>query len=243
VQTVFEQNMPAAGLVDRSLANTALQPFWLDDVPAQPSYPVLTRASTHYDLVVVGGGYTGLWSALLAKQRDPGIRVAVVEGQTIGWAASGRNGGFVDASLTHGAENGRNRWPDEVEVIDRLGLENLDAIEKSVDNLGLDCDFERTGSMSVAVEPYQADELAAAPLGPGQVYLDRQAMRAEVDSPTYLAGVWSKDTSALVHPAKFASELARAAGELGVEIYEHSKVLGTRTGPAGRGRYRCVPNV
>lgn len=226
MRTVFEQNKPAASLIDASLANTALQPFWLDDVPAQPGYPVLTRASTHYDLVVVGGGYTGLWSALLAKQRDPGLRVAVLEGQTIGWAASGRNGGFVDASLTHGAENGRSRWPDEMETLDRLGMENLDGIEKTVDTLGLDCDFERTGSISVAVEPYQADQLAAAPLAPGQVYLDRQAMRDEVASPTYLAGVWSKDTCALVHPAKLVYELARAARELGVEIYEHSKVCG-----------------
>lgn len=226
MHTVFEKNRPAAGLVDRSLANTVLQPFWLDDVPAHPGYPALTRAATHYDLVVVGGGYTGLWSALMAKQRDPELRVAVLEGQTIGWAASGRNGGFVDASLTHGAENGRSRWPDEMETLDRLGMENLDGIEKTVDTLRLDCDFERTGSISVAIEPYQADELAAAPLGPGQVYLDRQAMRAEVASPTYLAGVWSKDTCALVHPAKLVYELARAAAELGVEIYEYSKVCG-----------------
>ncbi|MCC9183194.1 NAD(P)/FAD-dependent oxidoreductase [Mycolicibacterium mageritense] len=233
VQTVFEQNIPAAGLIDRSLADTVLQPFWLDDVPVRPGYPTLTSAPSHYDLVVVGGGYTGLWSALLAKQRDPGLRVALVEGQTIGWAASGRNGGFVEASLTHGAENGRNRWPDEIEVLDRLGMENLDAIEKTVDSLGLDCDFERTGSIAVAVEPYQAAELAAAPTRSDQVYLDRRAIRAEVASPTYLAGVWSKDSAALAHPAKLAYELARVASELGVEIYEHSKVLGV--GQARRG--------
>lgn len=231
MQTVFERNAPAASLVDRSLANATLQPFWLDDVPAQPGYPGLTKVSSRYDLVVVGGGYTGLWSALLAKQRDPGIRVALIEGQTIGWAASGRNGGFVEASLTHGEQNGRNRWPDEMDVLDRLGLENLDGIENTVDSLGLDCDFERTGSLAVALEPYQAAELASAAVQPGQVYLDQQAIRAEVNSPTYLAGVWSKDTTAMVHPAKLASELARAATELGVEIYENSKVLGL-----GRGR-------
>lgn len=233
MQTVFERTVPAPGLIDRSLANTVLQPFWLDDVPAAPGYPALTRTTSHYDIVVVGGGYTGLWSALRAKQRDPGLRVALLEGQTIGWAASGRNGGFVEASLTHGVENGRRRWPDEIDVLDRLGMENLDAIEKSVDTLGLDCDFERTGSISVAVEPHQAAGLAAAPVRPGQVYLDRQAMRSEVDSPTYLAGVWSKDSAALVHPAKLAGELACAAAELGVEIYEHSKVLGI--GPDRRG--------
>ncbi|MDH6197875.1 glycine/D-amino acid oxidase-like deaminating enzyme [Mycobacterium frederiksbergense] len=233
MHTVFERNTPAASLIDRSLANTTFKPFWLDDVPNQLSYPALTSASSHYDLVVVGGGYTGLWSALLAKQRDPGMRVALLEGQTIGWAASGRNGGFVEASLTHGEENGRSRWPDEMDVLDRLGMENLDAIENTVDSLGLDCDFERPGSLAVAVEPYQAAELAAAALGPGVGYLDQQAIRAEVASPTYLAGVWSKDSTALVHPAKLANELSRAATELGVEIYEHSKVLGL--GQARRG--------
>ncbi|MFV8166369.1 NAD(P)/FAD-dependent oxidoreductase [Mycobacterium sp. 134] len=233
MQTVFERTIPANGLVDRSLATAVLQPFWLADAPAQRSYPALTRAPSMYDLVVVGGGYTGLWSALLAKQRDPGLRVALLEGQTLGWAASGRNGGFVEASLTHGEENGRNRWPDEIDVIDRLGMENLDAIEKTVGSLGLDCDFERTGSIAVALEPYQAAELAAARQRPGHLYLDQQAIRAEVDSPTYLAGMWAKDSAALVHPAKLVNELARAAVELGVEIYEHSKVLGV--GPDRRG--------
>lgn len=77
MQTVFERNTPATSLVDRSLASTALQPFWLDDIPGQARYPGLTKPSSRYDLVVVGGGYTGLWSALMAKHRDPGARVEI----------------------------------------------------------------------------------------------------------------------------------------------------------------------
>ena len=81
------------------------------------------------DLLVVGGGYTGLWTAVRAKERNPGRSVVVVEAKRVGWAASGRNGGFVEASLTHGEENGQRRWPEELHELDRLGHENLDAIE------------------------------------------------------------------------------------------------------------------
>ena len=71
------------------------------------------------DLLVVGGGYTGLWTALHAAERNPGARVVLIEAERVGWAASGRNGGFVDASLTHGAQNGKTRWPDEFDQLER----------------------------------------------------------------------------------------------------------------------------
>jgi FAD dependent oxidoreductase len=86
------------------------RPFWLDQ-PGAPAARVPLRGEALADLVVIGGGFTGLWTALLAKESDPERSVVLVEGNRVGWAASGRNGGFCDASLTHGAVNGRARFP------------------------------------------------------------------------------------------------------------------------------------
>jgi glycine/D-amino acid oxidase-like deaminating enzyme len=219
--TVFERSVPAASVIDAALAGSKPVPFWIDDIgPQQVGQPLAGEHAA--DLVVVGAGYCGLWTALLAKQENPDRRVVVLESHTVGWAASGRNGGFVEASLTHGHENGESRFPEEIDRLNELGLQNLDEIEKAVQDLGLDCEFERNGSIAVAVEPYQVAELAAGADGGATVFLDQEQIRAEVNSPTYLAGLWSKEETALVHPAKLARELARVCRELGVEIFEHS---------------------
>jgi glycine/D-amino acid oxidase-like deaminating enzyme/uncharacterized cupin superfamily protein len=216
-RTVYERLAPAADLVEAALAPSRHAVFWLEDAPGT-SYPALT-ADTSADLTVVGGGYCGLWTALLAKRRNPAARVVLLEAQTIGWAASGRNGGFCEASITHGEENGRTRWPDEYDALERLGLENLDAFEADVRDLGIDCEFERTGMLAVAVEEHQV-----AWLSPD--HLDRDAVRAEIDSPVFLAGEWERESCALVHPARLARELARVAADLGVEIHERTTVTG-----------------
>jgi glycine/D-amino acid oxidase-like deaminating enzyme len=230
--TVFERQRPAASVVQHSLADTRHSVFWRDDLPEslRPDRPSLV--GTHRaDLVVVGGGYTGLWTALLATERDPGAKVVVVEAQRVGWAASGRNGGFCEASLTHGHENGTARWPDEMPVLDRLGRENLDAIEESEVRFGMDFQFERTGQLAPAVEPHQVEWLKewAAEGEEGVVYLDRAEAQASVHSPTYLAAVWEKHACGMVHPARMAAELARVCEERGVEIFERSHVTGLDT--------------
>jgi glycine/D-amino acid oxidase-like deaminating enzyme len=221
-QTVFERSLPSPGTVTRALEKTKHRPFWIDDI-AQPERPPLTAPITA-DLAIVGGGYTGLWTAVLAKRRNPDARVVLLEAKTVGWAASGRNGGFVEASLTHGDDNGRSRFPSEIDRLIELGLENLDDIERAVADYGLECDFERNGALSLAVEPYQVDALREAATDEHTAFLDTDAVRQQVDSPTYLAALWEKRTSALVHPAKLAAELARVATESGVEIFEHTVV-------------------
>ncbi|MWV51172.1 FAD-dependent oxidoreductase [Rathayibacter sp. VKM Ac-2803] len=222
--TVFERQAPAPSLVDDALAGSRRGVFWLEGAPA-PRPPLAASATA--DLVIIGGGYSGLWSALRAKERDPERRVILLEARSIGWAASGRNGGFVESSLTHGRENGLARWPAESETLERLGVENLDGIQRTIARYGMDCDFERTGSLAVAVEEHQVEWLAEGDGVAGGRFLDAEQVRGVVDSPTFLAGLTAPaEQCALVHPGRLARELARVAEELGVEIHEDSRVLG-----------------
>ena len=218
MKTVFDAEVDAA-LIDRSLAATTLGSVWLDT--ERPERPPAAGPTT-CDLLVVGGGYTGLWSALHAARRHPDRRVVLIEADRIGWAASGRNGGFVDASLTHGYENGKSRWPNEIDALEHMGMENLDGMQAEIAELGLQVDWQRTGMLTVATEPHQIEWLEeAAGQGQGRA-LDQAQVRAEVDSPTYLAGLFSPDTCAIVDPAKLALELARACVEAGVDVHEHT---------------------
>ena len=211
-----------------SLRDAEPASFWLDRTDRPEPRPPLT-APASADLVIVGGGFAGLWTAVLAKERDPGRDVLLLEGDRIAWAASGRNGGFCSASLTHGRENGARRFPAEIDQVDELGRRNLDEIEESLVRHGIDCDFERTGSLSVAVEPYQAAMLEAS----GEPVLDQSEVRAEVNSPTYLAGVWDHHDNALLHPARLAWGLAATAERLGVRIAEATAVRQIRRLGAG----------
>jgi glycine/D-amino acid oxidase-like deaminating enzyme len=201
------------------LADARPVPFWLDRPDRPEARPALS-ADLRCDLAIVGGGFSGLWTALLAKEADPSRDVVLVEADRIAWAASGRNGGFCSASLTHGEANGRARFGDEQTALDKLGMANLDQIEAAVATYGIDCDFRRTGDLAVATQPHQVDELRAL----GGEFLDRDAVRAELDSPTYLAGLWDRRGTAIVDPAGLAWGLARAAESLGVRIVERTPV-------------------
>ncbi len=180
----------------------------------------------------MGGGFSGLWTAVLAKEADPQRDVVLVEGGRLAWAASGRNGGFCAASLTHGYDNGVSRFGESAQAeLDRLGVRNLDEIEATVARYGIDCAFERTGEVDVATESYQLEALRvhATKLGPHDRLLDQDGVRNELRSPTFLGGLWDTKGVAMIDPARLAWGLAEVAERLGVRIVEGTPVRALRS--------------
>jgi glycine/D-amino acid oxidase-like deaminating enzyme len=211
-----------------AFADATVRPYWLDALPAREPRPPL-EGIAEADLCIVGGGFTGLWAALHAKGDDAGRDVVVLEADSIGFGASGRNGGFALGSLTHGIENGLARFRDELPQLERLGRENFQGFVGDIERLGIDCDLELTGDLAVALEPHELDWVVESAellgrFGHEHELFDRDAIRAEVASPTYLGGLWDKTDAALVDPGKLAVGLADAASAAGVRIHERTRV-------------------
>jgi len=203
--------------------------YWLDADPLEPESRPSFVEEIEADLCIVGAGYTGLWTALIAKERDPHRKVVILEAKETGAGASGRNGGFCNSSLTHGFINGYNRFKDEMEAVERLGRENFNAIEKTIQKYGIDCGWERTGELKVAMRPWEVEELKREAklrksYGDEVEVLDAEETRARINSPIYLGSLWDEDGTALVDPARLVWGLERACLSLGVSIYEHSAV-------------------
>jgi glycine/D-amino acid oxidase-like deaminating enzyme len=190
------------------------------------------------DVVVIGGGFTGLWTALELTGRDPSLQVVLLEAERVGHGASGRNGGFVEPSLTHGIHNGRSHFPDEIDELVRLGIENYAQLTAFVAEHDIDCDFRPVGVIDVASEPWQIADLeegVAVYEGAGEKVelLDAAAMRAKVDSPTYLGGLHRPDGGGTIDPGALVRGLARVAVERGVQIHEHGAVTGVAAAGTG----------
>jgi len=212
----------------RSIADANHIPFWLDNPSRPEPEPELTK-DISTDLLIIGAGFTGLWTALLAKEEHPAREVVILEAGEAAHGASGRNGGFLDASLTHGLYNGLARWPGEFSTLLALGIKNLNEIEATTKRLGIECDYLRTGDVSMASEPYQVEELKAemeisARFNIRSEYYDSERIQELVRSPLFIAGLNHPEHAALVNPAQLAWGLRRACLELGVRLYEHSVV-------------------
>jgi glycine/D-amino acid oxidase-like deaminating enzyme len=219
-----------------SYADAEPKPFWLDRERPEPFDPL--EGSVETDLVIVGGGLTGLWAAVRAKEDRPDRAVTLIDRETLAIGASGRNGGFMSSSLVHGLGNGLSRFPEEMPELERLGLENLEAIGEAIARYGIDCDLEKPGVIETAMTPEQLSELAELMpelerFGHEAVLLDQEAVRSEVNSPLLVGGLWQKSGEWAVDPVKLCDGLSRVASNLGVVIFENTEMTGLKETASG----------
>ena len=211
-----------------SLRDAAPTPYWRDRHRLRPTRPHLP-GDDEADLVVVGGGFTGLWTAITARRRDPGRDVLLLEADHVGFGASGRNGGFVSDSLTHGLSHGLQRWPEHLPRLVEIGRENLVGLVRDVADAGIRADLRLCGKTILATTAHQVAGLAAltgrlVAHGEDAELLTTDKVRADVDSPTYLGGVRIRTGGGLVDPGALATGLRDLARAEGVRLHERTPV-------------------
>ena len=238
-----------AAPVGAALADARPAVLWLD-TPLRPEPREPQRGDLAADLVVVGAGYTGLWAALRARIEHPSLDVVVIDRDDVATQASGRNGGFVSASLTHGLDNGIARFGAEIDRLLAVGRRNFDGLVADVADEGIDADLELVGALTVANRPWQVAgveesyELHRRHGEPVELW-DRDRIRAEVASPTYEAAMLQAEGEALVDPARLGWGLAAACERRGVRILGATELRSIERRGAGlllhtdRGTIRC----
>ncbi|MEY3408262.1 MAG: hypothetical protein RL038_1323 [Actinomycetota bacterium] len=195
-----------------SFSNIKFAPYWFDTI--KPLGLAKLSENLECDLAIVGGGFTGLWSAIRAQERYPHLRIALFEASSLGYGGSGRNGGFLHASLTHGALNGIDRWPDDYELLRELGETNFAEIKAFVKQHKIECDWRDSGEIEVATAKHQVAALAAtrdiaSKYGEVLIPLDEPAVKARLNSPIFLAANFEAETVAMVNPAALLIGLAQ----------------------------------
>ena len=211
--------------------------YYADTRRYQLEFPRLQGAH-RYDACVIGAGITGCSAALHLAER--GYRVAVLEGERVGWGASGRSGGqklhgfACDLSVLRrklGAEAARRLWA--------MSLEAVDLLDTRIARHAIDCDV-RDGYLHAAVRPRHRRELLEWVETMARDYdyhalefIEGEALRAVIDSQRYLAGVLDPRCGHL-HPLNYTLGLAAAAACAGADFFEHSRVLRIRRGATVR---------
>ena len=226
-----------------ALKDAALHPLWHDpEIMPEPLAPISSDESC--ELLIVGGGFTGLWAAIQAKERKPEADIILIEQTFIGDGASGRCGGFLSTTLAHGETNTEHRFPEEAERLEELGIQNMKEFLDTLERYDIDARYEKTGEMRVALDTASANRMQAEyrhakTRGEDVVWFDQDAVRGQANSPMYFAGFWERGgQDGVIDPARLCWGLKDVlANQLGVRIFEGTKLLGVE--PDGKQAMRA----
>jgi glycine/D-amino acid oxidase-like deaminating enzyme len=203
--------------------------YWLEEAGTVESLPELVGKRSA-DVLVIGGGYTGMWAAWQVKRSEPGARVVLLEADVCGRGPSGRNGGFCN-SMWFSLPNMRERWGDAAALaVARASRDAIGGVGDFCREQGVDAWFRRRGYLQVSTAPAHDgtwDEAARAcrELGEGSAVqpLEPAEVAAHCASPAFRGGAFHRD-AATVQPARLALGLRERLLRAGVEIFERSPV-------------------
>ncbi|NWE24420.1 NAD(P)/FAD-dependent oxidoreductase [Pseudomonas gingeri] len=200
----------------------------------QPEYPLL-QGEVQADVCVVGGGFSGLNTAIELAER--GLSVVLLEARRIGWGASGRNGGQLIRGVGHGLEQFTDvLGQDGVRQLKLMGLEAVDIVRRRIEHFRIDCDLT-WGYCDLANKPRDlegfaedAEELRQLGYRHATRLLQADEMHSVVGSERYVGGLIDMGSGHL-HPLNLALGEAAAAAQLGVRLFEQSAVTRIDYGP------------
>ncbi|MBX9689048.1 MAG: FAD-binding oxidoreductase [Candidatus Obscuribacterales bacterium] len=205
--------------------------YWLATRPDQGEITVL-QGKLDADIVVVGAGFTGLWTAYFLKQIDPSRDVVVVEQGVTGYGGSGRNAGIVSACVDHSHALAIVHFGKaEAARLAEIGQKNIDELAQ----FAFDCDFEKTGQLQIALtqkhlEDCRENNRVAEELGINSYrFLGRDEVQAELNSPLYL-GASLVTGGGIINPIKLVGKIKAEAMKLGVRFFERSPVIEVKGG-------------
>ena len=187
--------------------------------------PAKVRPSLRQDLTVdvaiVGAGYTGLWTAYYLAAQAPDLRVAVVEAETVGFGASGRNGGWCSALLPMSERAIARRHGDDAATAMRQSMiDTVDEVGRIAQRENIDCHYAKGGTIVLARTPVQLERAASS----GDELLSAEQARQHLNATRVLGGSYTPHCAAL-HPLLLARGLASAGERRGVKIYEHTPAV------------------
>jgi glycine/D-amino acid oxidase-like deaminating enzyme len=202
--------------------------FWMA-TSARTAEPPLWGEQT-VDTVIIGAGFTGLWTSLFLSALEPSMRIAIVESNIAGYGGSGRNAGILGETVDHTHSLAIAHFGlEEAKTLARVGKQNVEEMSAFVAENKIDCELELSGRLMVALTAGQSEEArqaveTAEKIGmTGWSFLDKKETQSEIHSPLYLGAAYSLG-GGILNPVKLVEGLKRLAIERGARLYEYSPV-------------------